>query len=162
MKFDTRQLVRMSLLAALYVALTLILRPFSYGVIQVRVSEALTVLPYLTPAAIPALFVGVIIANLLGGLGILDIVLGSLATLVAGVLTWKMPRPWLAPLPPVLVNAVIVGAYLSYLFSYPTILAMLWVGAGQIVACYILGYPLLVYLRRRGSWPGTRQGEEGF
>lgn len=156
MRLDPRQLARMSLVAAAYAALTVLLHPISYGVVQVRVAEALTVLPYLTPAAIPALFVGVLVANVLGGLGILDIVFGSLATLAAAVLTWRMPRAWLAPLPPVVVNAVVVGAYLSHLFGAPLAASMLWVGAGQAVACYGLGYPLLRYLERQGGLPGAR------
>lgn len=151
---NARRLARGAILAGIYAALTVALHPFSYGIMQVRVSEALTVLPFLMPDAVPALFVGVLIANLLGGLGLVDILLGSLATLIAALLTRRMPRAWLAPLPPVVINGLVVGTYLSFLMGFPLLASIAWVSLGQILACYGLGYPLLVYLIRRAGAPG--------
>lgn len=139
-------LVQASLIAAVYAAITITLAPISYGQIQVRVSEALTILPAFTPAAIPGLFVGCIVANLYGGGGIIDIVFGSLATLFAAYLSYKMPRKLLVPLPPVIVNGIVVGYILNYLYGLPLLITMGWVTIGQIIACYGLGYPLMKIL----------------
>ncbi|HHY93689.1 MAG TPA: QueT transporter family protein [Firmicutes bacterium] len=150
-----RAVGRVALLGAVYALLT-VLPPFSgisYGMIQVRVAEALTVLPYFTPLAIPGLFVGCLVANVIGGLGPLDMSLGSLTTLVAAFLTARVRRSWLAPLPPVLLNALVVGTYVPRLLGLhvPLFLGWVWVGAGELVACYGLGYPLLRFLEARPS-----------
>ncbi|HZX46171.1 MAG TPA: QueT transporter family protein [Clostridia bacterium] len=143
-------LARSAMIAGIYAAVTISFAPISYGPVQVRISEALTVLPFLWPEAVMGLFVGCIIANSLGGLGIWDIGLGSLATLLAAWLTSKTTKPWLAPLPPVLVNGVIVGGYLSLLYNMPWWSTMAYVAAGQVVACYLLGLPLLhLMLKKR-------------
>lgn len=88
----------------------------------------------MTPTAIPGLFIGCIVANFFGGLGIVDIIFGSLATF----LTYKMPKKALAPLPPVIVNALIVGVELNLNFGAPMIATILWVGFGEALACYEL------------------------
>ena len=115
-----RKLVQGALIGALYAVLTLAAAPISYGLMQVRISEALSVLPYFTAAAVPGLFVGCIVANLLGGAALYDVIFGSLATLLAALLTrWFKKRgfsKWLAPLPAVLVNAVIVGALMCLVY----------------------------------------------
>lgn len=139
-------IARVAVIAAVYVAITLLLAPVSYGLFQVRVSEALTVLPFVSAYAVPGLALGVFIANIFGGLGLIDVIFGTLATFIAAVLTRRMPAPYLAPLPPVLVNALIVGTYLSFLLDYPLFLGIIQVGAGQLLACYLLGLPLLMGL----------------
>ena len=144
----TQKITRIAIIAAIYTAVTILLAPFSYGMVQVRVSEALTVLPFIFPESVIGLFLGCLIANVYGGLGAIDIVFGSLATLIAAYLTSKMPRTYLAPLPPVLVNAVVVGFILKYVLGMPLFLSMLYVGLGQLVACYGLGLPLLYLLRK--------------
>jgi uncharacterized membrane protein len=145
-----KMLARSAMVAGIYAAVTISFAPISYGPLQVRISEALTVLPFLWPEAVMGLFVGCITANSLGGLGIWDIGLGSLATLLAAWLTSKTTKPWLAPLPPVLVNGVIVGGYLSLLYNMPWWSTMAYVAAGQVVACYLLGLPLLhLMLKKR-------------
>lgn len=154
-KPDIRFLARAAVIAALYAAITMLLAPISFGPVQFRVSEALTLLPILTPAAIPGLFVGCLAANLLGGATALDVVFGSLATLAAAILTRRFrERPLLAALPPVVVNAFVVGAVLTYAYNLPFWLTVLEVGVGQIGACYILGLPLYYTLRRlpRNIW----------
>lgn len=140
---------RGAVIAAVYALLTVALAPLSYGMIQVRVSEALAVLPYFTPAAVPGLFVGCIIANIYGGNGILDIVFGSLASLISAVVVSRIRVRLLVPLPPVIINAIIVGLVLHYVLGFPLALIMLWVGIGQVIACYGLGYPLLLFLEKR-------------
>ena len=116
---STLFLVQAALIAAVYVVLTLVFAPFSYGEIQVRISEALTILPFFTPAAIPGLFVGCILANLLGGAIPLDIAFGSIATLIGAVFTYKLrnSNKWLAPVPPIVANAVLVPFVLRYGYS---------------------------------------------
>lgn len=148
---NTRKLVRIAVIAALYAAITIVLHPLSYGVVQVRVSEALTVVPFIFPESILGLFLGCLIANIYGGLGMIDIVFGSMATLIAGYLTRKMPGVWLAPLPPVLVNAIVVAFILRLVMGAPLVLSMVYVGVGQALACYGLGLPLL-YLLRKYRW----------
>ena len=137
-----------AIIAAIYAVLTIVFAPISYGQIQVRISEILTVLPAFTPAAIPGLFIGCIVANIYGGAGIIDIVFGSLATLIAAILSRKMPKRWLVPLPPVVVNGLVIGWVLNYAFGYPLLLTMLMVALGQLVACYGLGYPFMIVLEK--------------
>ncbi|KPK77287.1 MAG: hypothetical protein AMJ89_02715 [candidate division Zixibacteria bacterium SM23_73] len=146
MNLSTKYIAQVGIIASLYAVITIVLAPISYGPIQVRISEVLTVLPYLSPAAIPGLFIGCVLANIYGGLGIYDIIGGSLCTLLAAFLTFlasRTKRPVLAPLPPVLVNAFGVGLYLHLLFQLPYRLTVIYIGIGEIVACFILGYPLL-------------------
>ncbi|MGI6192082.1 MAG: QueT transporter family protein [Christensenellales bacterium] len=147
-----KRLVQGALIAAIYAALTLLLAPISYGLMQIRVSEALCVLPLFTPAAVPGLFVGCLLANIIGGMGIYDVVIGSLATLVAAVLTLLLKKrsPWLAPLPTIIVNAFAVGAMLCYLVGVGEsfLVCALYVGAGELIACYVLGMPLYYGLKK--------------
>jgi len=147
-KRGIRYITEAAVIAAIYVALTVAFAPISYGLLQVRISETLTVLPAFTPAAIPGLFVGCLVANIIGGNGPLDVIFGSLATLIAAILSYKMPKKYLVPLPPVLVNAVIIGILLSYILNVPLLTAMGWVALGQVVACYVLGYPLMLQLEK--------------
>ena len=149
-----KMIATQGMIAAIYVALALLLQPISFGNLQCRVSEALTVLPFLSPITTVGLTVGCLISNIIGGAGILDIVFGTLATLVSGLLTARMPNKWLAPLPPVLINAGVVGAVLS-IVSVPlaSFFPTFWifaaeVGLGQVGACYVLGIPLLAVVRR--------------
>ncbi|MDD2212131.1 MAG: QueT transporter family protein [Clostridia bacterium] len=148
---QTKKVVRVSAIAALYAAITIVFAPLSYGVIQVRISEALTVLPFIFPESVLGLFVGCLLANIYGGLGFIDIVFGSLATLLAAYFTSKMPHALLAPLPPVLINAVVVACVLKYVLGYPFLLSMFYVGLGEFLACYFLGLPLLYLLKKYKS-----------
>ena len=113
---NTMFLVQAAAIGAIYVVLTLLFAPLSYGEVQVRFSEALTILPYFTPAAIPGLFVGCILSNLLGGAIPVDIIFGSIATLIGAIFTYKLrgASKWLAPLPPIAANTVIVPFVLYY------------------------------------------------
>ena len=106
---STLFLVQAAAIGAIYVVLTLVFAPLGFGEVQIRFAEALTVLPYFTPAAIPGLFVGCIIANFLGGALPVDILFGSIATLLGAIFTYRLRgSKWLAPLPPIAANTVIV------------------------------------------------------
>ena len=153
-KFTTRDLTLAAILAAVYAALTVTLPVPQYVGIQCRLSEALTVLPFFFPAATPGLVVGCFIANLFSPYS-LDLVFGTAATLLACLITQRMPNKWLAPLPPVLCNAVIVGAELAWYQTGFT--AAFWpayafnaftVGVGELLACYILGTLIIRVLPR--------------
>ncbi|GAB6280013.1 MAG: QueT transporter family protein [Thermovirga sp.] len=148
-KVSSVSLVRGALVAGVYVALTMLFAPVSFGPVQVRVSEALTLLPWLWFEAVPGLFVGCLISNLMGGFGIIDVIFGSAATLVAALLTAGLPNRYLAAVPPVAVNALVVGGYLSVLLKLPLVPTMLYIGLGQIAACFGLGIPLLSLIERR-------------
>lgn len=148
-----RYLARAASIAALYVLLTIVFAPISSGLMQCRVSEALCVLPYFTSAAVPGLFVGCALANLLTGAPLYDVLFGSAATLLAALCTYWMRKrvtKYLSPLPSVLFNALIVGALLVYVYhvGVPYWMAALYVGAGQAIACFALGIPLLAVLER--------------
>lgn len=143
----TRSLCVSAVIAALYAALTLLLAPISFGAVQLRVSEALTLLPMAMPQAIPGLFVGCLVANLYTGL-LTDIIFGSLATLLAAVGTYLLRRiPALAAACPVLTNAVIVGLVVAKSANLPIWLTMLQIGAGELGAV-LLGFVLLRALGR--------------
>ena len=155
-RFTTQQLAAAGVIAALYAVLCYFAAVFgvAYGPIQCRFSEALCVLPFLFPAATPGLFIGCLAANLLSPYGALDIVFGSLATLLAAAWTQRVHHKWLAPLPPVICNAVIVGAVItvqtasSDLFWGTFLYNAFTVGLGEAVATYVLGGLLLTLLPR--------------
>ena len=129
-------------IAALYVVLTLVFAPISFGAMQIRISELLTILPLFTPAAIPGLFIGCLLANLLGGAVILDVIFGSIATLIGAALGYVLRfNRWLVPIPAIISNTVIVPLVLRYGYGVdmPLILMAVYVAAGEIIGCYILG-----------------------
>ncbi len=144
-----------AMIAAVYVVLTMLFAPFSFRAVQVRVSEALTILPLFTPAAVPGLFVGCILANMLGGAIIWDVIFGSLATLI-GAVAGRMLRKnrWLVPIPAIAANTVIVPLVLRYGYgeNLPILLMAVYVAVGEIISCYVLGELLAeVLLRYRNA-----------
>jgi uncharacterized membrane protein len=136
-----------ALIAAVYVVLTMVFAPFSFSEIQVRIAEALTILPLFTPAAIPGLFIGCLLGNILGGAALPDIIFGSLATLIGAYGTWMLrnAKPFLAPLPPILSNVAIIPFVLRFAYgiNLPIPFMMLTVGIGEVLSCGVLG--LLLY-----------------
>jgi uncharacterized membrane protein len=211
-KFSPKELAAAGLIAALYTILSIVFLPISFGVYQIRIAEALTVLPFLTRAAIPGLYIGCLLANIFGGMGWLDIVFGPLITLAAALLTHsaaRLPRNistillaglpvalvwvsaiyflmsatetwflivgsilliaalvltllfsrlWLqrsnlnifiAPLPPVVMNAFGVSLYLAPLLGFNYWFSVQMIGVGELIACYLIGLPLLLALRKR-------------
>ena len=143
-----------AIIAALYVVLTYAasIMGLSNGAIQIRFSEALTILPFFTPAAIPGLFIGCLLANILSGAVIWDIIFGSLATLIGAFFTYMLRKKskWLAPVPPIISNIVIVPLVLTYAYGVPDGLPylMLTVGIGEVISCGILGMVLLKCLEK--------------
>lgn len=151
-KKSTLWLTQGAIIAAMYVALTRVFAPISYGAIQLRIAEMLTILPMFTSSAIPGLFIGCVLANLLGGAVLLDVVFGSLATLIGAALGWMLRKNrWLVPIPAVLANALIIPFVLRYGYAVdmPLWLMMLTVGAGEVGGCYILGELLASVLLKR-------------
>ena len=142
-----------AIIAALYVALTFVFAPISFREIQVRIAEALTILPVFTPAAIPGLFLGCLLGNIMGGALLPDVIFGSLATLIGAFFTWKLRKisPWLAPLPPILSNTLIIPFVLryAYLIELPIPLMMLTVCIGEILSCGVLGMLLYFVLDKK-------------
>ncbi len=160
-KKKIRFIVESALIAALYAGLTYLMGVFNlaYGPIQFRVSEAMAILPVFTPAAIPGLTIGCFLANIMS-FNPIDMVFGTLATLLAAVFTYLLRHitfkgtPWLSLLPPVLFNAVIVGLEIAFFFTEggASLLGFLTnalcVGIGQLVVCYGLGIPLFLVIKR--------------
>jgi len=158
-KSTALKLTQSAAIAALYVVLTVIFAPISFGEMQVRISEALTILPLFTPAAIPGLFVGCLLGNLLGGAIPLDVIFGSVATLIGAVGGYLLRKNrWLVPLPTVLANAVIVPFVLRYGYGVelPVLLMAAYVAVGEIVSCYGLGELLGTVLLRHQHIFGKR------
>ena len=140
-----------AVIAALYVVLTYVFSAFASGVIQVRVSEALTILPAYTPAAIPGLGIGCLLSNTLTGCVLLDIIFGSVATLIGALGSYALRRhTWLVPIPPIVSNMIIVPFVLRYAYgatdAFPFMIAT--VGAGEIISCYLLGMILYGALKK--------------
>ena len=146
-------LVQAALIAAIYVVLTVVFAPFSFGEVQVRIAEALTILPVFLPAAVPGLFVGCLLGNMLGGAVLPDIIFGSLATLIGAIGTRALRKahPFLAPIPPIAANTVIVPFVLKYAYAVdlPIPFMMLTVGIGEVVSCGIFGLVLYYSLNGR-------------
>lgn len=148
-----KKLTRSALIASLYVLLVFVFQGSSFGPIQIRVAEALTVLPILFPEAVSAIFVGVLLSNILGGMGMWDIFGGSLISLVAAMITYKYRESWVAYAAPIVLNAVFVSLYLKFVFHLPMSywFMVLTVGAGQAVAVLGLGIPLIKQLKKYGN-----------
>ena len=145
-----------ALIAAMYVALTYLAAQFglSSGVIQLRLSEALCVMPIFTAAAIPGLALGCFLANALTGAVVLDVVMGAIATLIGAVGTYLLRRrPLLALLPPIAANTVIVPFVLRYGYGMPDAIwyMMGTVGAGEVLSVGVLGFLLYLSLRRHAA-----------
>lgn len=149
-KFSAKQIAYTSIIAALYVGLTFAVLPLAHGAIQFRLSEALTILPALFPAAIPGLAIGCFIANIVSNFGLIDMFLGSFATLIAAFMSFLFRKKlYVAAIPPVLINAFIVpiififSGDLAYWFNVGTVFL------GQFVVIYAIGLPLTYILRKR-------------
>lgn len=146
----TRRLVRGAIIASLYIAITFVVAPVGFGHIQFRASEALTVLPIIYPESIAALYVGVLLANFIGGFGPIDIFGGSLITLAAAYLTYRTRESWLAYLWPIALNGFLVSVYLAPVLGIPYWLCVATLSISEAVVVIGLGHPLLTWLRNRG------------
>lgn len=152
---NIKKMTQAAIIAALYVVLTYLagMLGLASGAIQIRFSEALTILPVFTPAAIPGLFAGCILSNLFTGCALPDIVFGSLATLIGAVFTRKLRKlPYLAPVSPIVANTVIVPFVLLYAYGIkPLWLSFLTVFAGEMISCEILGMLLYLVMKKRAA-----------
>lgn len=141
-----------AMIAAIYVVLCVVFAPISYGEVQVRIAEALTVLPFFTPAAVPGLFIGCAIANVIGGSITVDVIFGSLATLIGAVGTYLLRKRsrYLASVPPIIANILIVPFVLRYGYGVPLPIPFMMgtVGIGEVVSCGIMGQILIVVLEK--------------
>ena len=156
MKKNSRKIIfiaESAIIAAMYVVLTYIsmLLGTDKGVIQFRLSEFLTVLPFFTSAAIPGLTVGCLLANILTACALPDVVFGSIATLLGAIFTFLLRKyKWLAPLPPILSNAIIIPLVLRYIYNFQGTLFffVFTVALGEVVCCGIGGMLLLISLEK--------------
>ncbi len=147
----TKAITQSAIIAALYVVLTFISNSMGLasGVIQIRISEALTVLPFFTPSAIPGLFIGCLLSNILSGSVVWDIIFGSIATLIGAVGTYSLRKhTWLAPVSPIISNTIIIPLVLIYAYNVQEALPylMFTIGLGEIISAGILGMLLLTSL----------------
>ncbi len=154
---STKGIVAGALIAALYTVLTYATSfiPTVGGVFQFRIAEALTVLPYFTAAAIPGLSIGCLLANILTGAGIYDVIFGTLATLIGAIGTWALKKHrWLATVPPILANTIIMPFVIAYVSRLPESIPFFAfsVGLGEVVCCGLLGMLLLFALEKRGAF----------
>ncbi len=178
MKSNIKYLCDAAMIAAIYTALNMLFMPISFGPVQCRVSEMLTVLPALLPAAVPGVTIGCLIANILGGATLPDIIFGTLATLIAAIATYMLTRPmlrdvlssrsagavfrFLAVFPPVLSNTIIVPFVLKYAYGYGDALyfMMLTVGVGELIAAGGLGNILISVVLRMPVLAELRDQEQ--
>ena len=150
-KMRVQFLTQAAMIAAIYVVLTYLFQPFGFMDVQVRIAEALTILPFFTPAAIPGLFIGCLLGNILGGAVLIDVIFGSLTTLIAACISYLLRKnKYLVALPPIIGNAIVVPWVLriGYSLSTPIPLMMLTVGIGEVISCGMLGTMLLVALNK--------------
>jgi len=152
---NIRYLTKASVIAAIYVILVVLEIPFgqlAFGPVQVRVAEALVLLPLIESAAIPGVFIGCLLANLIltftSGFGLIDVVAGSLVTLVSAYLTSKMPNKWLGILPPVVLNGLIVSIWVSYFIKIPYWPTVAGIAVGELVAVGVFGNIVLFAYNR--------------
>lgn len=151
---NIQYITQAGIIAALYIVLTLMANAFGLAnyAVQVRFSEALTILPYFTGAAVPGLFVGCLLSNIITGCALPDIIFGSAATLIGAIFTFLLRKrsKWLAPVPPIAVNAIVVPLLLKYAYGVePLWFSFITVTAGEIISCGILGMLLLIALDKR-------------
>lgn len=151
MKSKTYFITQAALIAAIYVVLVFVFKPISFSNIQIRIAEALTILPFFTPAAIPGLTIGCLLGNLLGGADILDITFGTLATLLGATGSYLLRRSkFLVPLSPIVSNTLIIPWVLRYAYGLilPIPIMMATVGIGEVLSCGVLGFFLLIVLNK--------------
>lgn len=167
-----QMLTQGAVIAAIYVVLCQIFAPISFKDVQVRIAEGLTILPYFTPAAVPGLFVGCILGNLLAGAIPLDVVFGSIATLIGALGTWAIGK-WIRrshpagafkytlPVPPIVANTIIVPLilYYGYGINIPILIQMATVGFGEVVSCGVIGMVFLFALEKAGQKVFYPQGD---
>lgn len=147
----TLYLTQAAVIAAIYTVLVFVFQYSSFGPIQFRIAEALTILPYFTPAAIPGVTIGCLLSNILFRADLLDVIFGTLATLIAAYLSYQLRgNKFLVPIPPILINAIIIPWVLKFAYfeADPVPFMMLTIGGGQLISAGLLGMILLFSLER--------------
>lgn len=148
------QITQAAMIAAIYVVLTMVAAALGLDryAVQLRFSEALTILPFFTPAAIPGLYAGCLLSNIMTGCIIWDVIFGPIATLLGALGTWMLRKhsKWLAPLPPIMANTIIVPLVLAYAYQFNGSIPyfMATVGLGEFLSCGVLGMFLLFTLNK--------------
>ncbi|MCI5675301.1 MAG: QueT transporter family protein [Ezakiella sp.] len=158
MRFDTKYVTKAALIAAMYVVLILVqmipAASFTFGAVQLRLAEGLTLLPFVEAAAIPGVFLGCLISNIIlagvSGLGLVDVIGGSLVTLAAAYLTSKAKNKYLAAVPPVLLNGLIVSIWVSYYTNMPYGITVLGIAGGEALSVFLFG-GLVLYVYERSK-----------
>lgn len=155
-KLTTKQLALSGIVAGLYAAITILTASFAYGNIQFRIADAMCLLVVLEPSLTIGLTLGCLIANIFSTVSVLDIVIGTAATLLGCLLTVRLRKTWLLPLPTILANAILVGAMLAFVLTPEAF----WSGfavmgaevaAGEIAVLYLLGVPLYLFLKKNNT-----------
>ncbi len=146
-----RYITKAAVIAVLYVVLTYVMGLMSFNPLQLRLSEGLTILPLIEPAAIPGLFVGCILANLQSPFGIIDILGGSLVTLLAAFLTSKAKNFWMGTLPPIILNALFVSIWVSYFAKTPYLITAGGIALGEGISVIAFGYVIYNIYKRISS-----------
>lgn len=155
MRKQVRFITYAAIIAAIYILLMVLFRPISFGAVQVRVAEGLTVLPFFTPAAIPGLAVGCLLGNFLGGADVFDIIFGTVATIIGAFGSYFLRRHrYLVPVPPIVANTLIIPFVLSYAYGVERSVGvlMLFVGGGEILSCGVIGIGLMLTLNKYRSY----------
>lgn len=155
MKLDSKKIAIIGIVAAIYAVATIAIAPIAYGPIQFRVSEILTLLAFVNPIYIPGLVLGCIIANLFSPLGMVDVVVGSTATLISVYLISKSKNLLRASLWPSIINGLIIGAELHYLFNLPYLSSAAYVFIGEFAVVTVLGYPVFKTILNKESFLKT-------
>ena len=138
-----------AMIAAIYVALTMLFAPISFGPVQFRISEALCILPFFTPAAVPGLAIGCLLSNIFCGAMMPDVIFGTLATLIGAVGSYALRKnKWLVCIPPIAANALIIPFVLRFAYGAEDLIPymMLTVGIGEVLAVGFLGNALMLAL----------------
>lgn len=148
-------------IAAIYTVLTMVFAPISFGPIQFRISEALCILPFFTPAAVPGLFIGCLLSNFLCGAAALDVIFGSLATLIGATGSWLLRNhKWAVCIPPIMANTIIIPWVLRFAYGSEDMIyyAMITVGIGEILAIGVLGNLLMGILSKSRQFLFGKRG----
>ena len=152
----TKMMAQGAVIAAVYVILTLAFAPISFGAVQFRISEALCILPFFTVAAVPGVSIGCLLANILAGAALPDIVFGTLATLIGAIVSYRLRNisKWLVCIPPILANAIIIPFVLKFAYGLTDLIPymMLTVGIGEVLAVGVLGNLLMLALEPKSSF----------
>ncbi|OFI07000.1 queuosine precursor transporter QueT [Clostridium acetireducens DSM 10703] len=148
---DTRKLSKIAITAAVYVVATVAIAPLSYGAIQLRFSEIMTLLAYIDPVYIPGLVLGCALSNLYSPLGIIDVFIGTIATFISVYMISKTKNLLLASIWPTAINSVFIGAELYFVLNQPFLISTFYIAIGQFLVVTLIGYPVFKLILKNKS-----------